>query len=169
MYSTDSFLHFPHLITLIFPQLGHGNFVEFFTVDMSVLHELQTSFSIEVFKYTGFLYVLMKQAIVMRDDLKISIGKTCAQAAHASLGSALESKKEWFDKWKSQGQKKVVLKANLKTIKELNKKAKSSGISSKIIRDAGLTEIIPGTITAIGIGPAPEKQIDKLIGSLPLL
>ncbi len=153
----------------MFVQFGHGNVVEFFTTDISVLHDVQTSFSIEVFKYTGFLYVSMKQAIVIRENLGLSIGKTCAQAAHASLGSALEAKKEWFEKWKSQGQKKIVLKANLKTIKELKKKASSAGIPNKIIRDAGLTEILPGTITGIGIGPAPEKQVDKLIGSLPLL
>ena len=165
----DSFLHFPHRTIFTFPQLGHGNLVEFFTVEMSVLHELQINFSIEVFKYVGFLYVLMKQAIVIRENLGLSIGKTCAQAAHASLGSALEAKKEWFEKWKSQGQKKIVLRADLKTIKELKKKASSAGIPNKIIRDAGLTEILPGTITGVGIGPAPEKQVDKLVGSLPLL
>lgn len=133
---------------------------------------MQISFSIEVFKYTGFLYVLMKQAIVIRDNLKLSMGKMCAQAAHASLSSAMismDKKNDWFKKWKNQGQKKIVLKANLKMIKEIKKKANSSGIPNKIIRDAGLTEILPGTITGIGIGPAPEKQIDKLIGSLPLL
>ncbi len=136
------------------------------------MHDVQISFSIEVFKYTGFLYVLMKQAIVIRDNLKLSMGKMCAQAAHASLSSAMismDKKNDWFKKWKNQGQKKIVLKANLKMIKEIKKKANSSGIPNKIIRDAGLTEILPGTITGIGIGPAPEKQIDKLIGSLPLL
>ncbi len=133
---------------------------------------MQTDFSIEDFKYTGFLYVLMKQAIVIRENLGLSIGKTCAQAAHASLSSAfiaMNKKDNWFEKWKSQGQKKIVVKSDLKKIKEIEKKAKSSGIPHKVIRDAGLTEILPGTITSIGIGPAPEKQIDKLIGSLPLL
>lgn len=115
----------------------------------------------------------MKQAIVVRNDLYLSTGKLAVQAAHASVSAALiakTKKKEWFNEWFESGQKKVVLKVeDLKSLKELKKKADSLGIPNELIKDAGLTEIMPGTITCLGLGPAPEEKIDKVVGSLPLL
>jgi len=35
--------------------------------------------------------------------------------------------------------------------------------------DRGLTEIDPGTITCIGIGPDEERVLDKITGNLKLL
>ena len=56
-----------------------------------------------------------KQAIVVRNDLKMQKGKVAAQVAHASLTSAEQTKKdrpELFRKWWESGQKKVVLKVD---------------------------------------------------------
>jgi len=115
----------------------------------------------------------MKQCIVVRTDLGMSIGKTCAQVAHASLEAAEIARKEkpdWYEKWKKEGQKKIVLAVdNLNKLLELEKKAKILGIPSALITDMGLTEIPPGTITVLGLGPAPDEIIDKITGSLPLL
>ncbi|MEM1676978.1 MAG: peptidyl-tRNA hydrolase [Nitrososphaerota archaeon] len=47
--------------------------------------------------------------------------------------------------------------------------AKNMNLPVAIIEDAGLTELEPGTSTAVGIGPAPAKEIDKITGSIPLL
>ncbi|GAH46165.1 unnamed protein product, partial [marine sediment metagenome] len=38
-----------------------------------------------------------------------------------------------------------------------------------LVRDAGLTQLAPGTTTALGIGPISSKDIDKITGDLPLL
>jgi len=37
------------------------------------------------------------------------------------------------------------------------------------VTDAGHTQIAPGTMTCISIGPAPEEKIDKITGDLKLL
>ena len=116
---------------------------------------------------------MSKQAIVMRTDLELSSGKLAAQSSHAAVSSALlvkTKKKNWFNDWFESGQKKVVLKVkSLDELKQIKKRADSLGIPNALIRDAGFTEIVPGTITCIGIGPAPDDKIDKVVGSLPLL
>lgn len=112
----------------------------------------------------------MKQVIVVRTDIRMSKGKLAAQCCHASVSSVLKSGKKEIKKWESEGQKKVVLKAkNAEHLIELKKKADSYGLKNSLVSDAGLTELTPGTITALGIGPDEEKKIDKITGSLPLL
>ncbi len=114
-----------------------------------------------------------KQSIVVRDDIKMSKGKIAAQAAHAAVTAAELARKthpEWYKKWLEEGQKKVVLKVSSeKELLELYEKAKKRNLPTAIIRDMGLTEIPPGTITAIAIGPAPEKLVDDVTGHLLLL
>ncbi|MHA1596970.1 MAG: peptidyl-tRNA hydrolase Pth2 [Candidatus Asgardarchaeia archaeon] len=114
-----------------------------------------------------------KQVIVVREDIKMSVGKVAAQVAHAAVSSAFKTyriKRDWFEKWFEEGQKKVVLKVKkLEDLLKLSNEVESSGIPSSLIKDMGLTEIPPGTITALGIGPAPSKILDKFTGSLPLL
>jgi PTH2 family peptidyl-tRNA hydrolase len=114
-----------------------------------------------------------KQAIVVRQDLGMSKGKTAAQAAHASISSFLvarERRPEWCQAWLAEGQKKVILKVtSADDLLELKRKAEVERIPNAIIADAGLTELEPGTITCLGLGPAPNAVIDKVTGSLRLL
>ena len=64
----------------------------------------------------------------------------------------------------------MVLKANdERTLHELKVIAEQNGISSSLIQDAGMTEIPPGTITALGLGPAKTEDLDKITGTLTLL
>ena len=114
-----------------------------------------------------------KQVIVVRADLKMGKGKTCAQVAHASISSAekaMKFERDWYEAWIREGQKKVVVKVqNERELFELYEMAKGQGLPCYIVNDAGLTQLAPGTTTTLGIGPAPEELIDKLTGDLKLL
>jgi PTH2 family peptidyl-tRNA hydrolase len=113
---------------------------------------------------------MYKQVIVLRRDLEISEGKKCVQSAHASLGAYEKADEEIIKKWNSEGQKKVVLEVDSeKDILELFKKAKKEKIPCFLVKDAGLTEVEPGTITALGLGPEEEEKLDKITGGLRLL
>ena len=114
-----------------------------------------------------------KQVILVREDLAMSKGKTCAQVAHASLGSAeiaMEKCKSWYNAWKKEGQKKVVLKVkDEEEMRYYYEMAKKDMLPCYLVIDAGLTELPPHTPTALGIGPAPNEKIDRLTGKLKLL
>jgi len=113
-----------------------------------------------------------KQVIILRSDLKMSCGKAAAQACHASLTASEEARRRrpsWWKAWMREGQRKIVLRVDSEEeLLEKETEAKESGIPSALISDMGLTELPPGTITALGIGPAPERLIDKITGNLPL-
>ena len=114
-----------------------------------------------------------KLAVAVRNDLKLSKGKTAVQVAHASVICALKAKKEnrkWFKSWYNEGQRKIVVKAeNLEMLYELKSIAESKKLTTAIVEDAGLTEVPSGTITCLGIGPGPENIVDDVTGKLALL
>jgi PTH2 family peptidyl-tRNA hydrolase len=115
-----------------------------------------------------------KQVIVIRTDLNMKVGKKCAQACHASLSAAEVSKSkniETYRNWKRQsGQRKIVLKIDSEeAIKKLYHDVMDAGIGAFLVQDAGLTQLEPGTITALGIGPDTSVKIDKFCGDLKLL
>jgi PTH2 family peptidyl-tRNA hydrolase len=112
----------------------------------------------------------MKQAIVVRTDLKMGKGKIASQCAHASIAAFLKAKTRDRRKWVKEGMKKIVLKAfSSKELVKLYKRAKRMKLPCELIIDKGLTQIEPGTITALGIGPADEKKVDKITSRLKLL
>jgi len=113
-----------------------------------------------------------KQVIVVRAELNLSRGKWCAQAAHASVmatESARRHHRSWYKRWLEEGQRKVVLQvASLEGLRRLKAMADRGGMPSATVEDYGLTEVAPGTVTCIGIGPAPSGLVDKVTGSLAL-
>ncbi len=113
---------------------------------------------------------MLKQVIVVREDLKMSPGKMAAQVAHASLGAYRNAKKSNIIMWRLSGEKKVVVMCkDLEELKEIMKKAKAQRINTYLVQDAGLTELPKGTITCLGLGPVKEEIINKVTGHLKLL
>ena len=97
-------------------------------------------------------------------------GKLSAQVAHASLDAAYSANQEMVSKWRGNGAKKVVLKVlDRKELLEYIRKAKRRNLTTTIIKDAGRTFLLPGTISCGAIGPAEEDEIDKVISELRLL
>ena len=111
----------------------------------------------------------MKQAILVRSDIKMTPGKLAAQVAHASLSAYLKTDNADQRLWKSEGQTKIVLKVSdesvLFTLKEL---AKRNNIPTALIRDAGRTQLEPGTITSLGVGPANDSDVDNIVRDFSL-
>lgn len=113
---------------------------------------------------------MYKQVIVVRKDLKLGVGKTASQVAHAAIGSMKNVNADAVNEWESEGSKKVVLKVNnLKELKEIENKLKKIKVPYFLVKDAGLTQLKAGTVTALGIGPVDEKEIDRITGNLKLL
>lgn len=111
----------------------------------------------------------MKQVMAVRTDLGMGIGKIAAQVAHASLMAYEEASQRARSSWKGQGQKKVVVKVDGESqLLELADKARAAGLPYAVVRDAGHTQLDPGTLTTLGIGPADEETIDRITGDLSL-
>jgi peptidyl-tRNA hydrolase, PTH2 family len=116
----------------------------------------------------------IKQVIVVRSDLKMGKGKVAAQVAHAALDAAETARlkrPKWYDSWRAQGQAKVVVKTEggEQALEELEKQARSLSLPVSLIHDKGLTQLEPGTMTCLGVGPGPSGDIDKVTGKLKLL
>jgi len=114
-----------------------------------------------------------KQVIVVRTDLGMGRGKVAVQVAHASVTASEQvrtSHRSWWKVWFDEGQCKVAVKVRSEQeLFDLERKAKRLGLPTAIVQDRGLTQIAPGTITCLGIGPGPSGLVDEVTGLLPLL
>lgn len=114
-----------------------------------------------------------KLVVAVRHDLGLSKGKIAVQVAHAAVSCTLAAQKTYpktMEGWLREGQKKVVVKVpGLKEIYQLERMARESDIIHKIITDAGRTEVEPGTITCLGLGPEKDSILDDITGELSLM
>jgi len=114
-----------------------------------------------------------KMVMVIRTDLKMSKGKMIVQACHAAVESSEVAKREnreIWKKWRNGSSKKVALRIeSLEALLELYNNTLQLKVSCALIKDAGLTELPPGTTTALGIGPDKSEVIDKITGQLQLI
>ncbi|HVL87267.1 MAG TPA: peptidyl-tRNA hydrolase Pth2 [Candidatus Thermoplasmatota archaeon] len=110
--------------------------------------------------------------VVVRKDLRLGPGKLAVQVAHAAVSlSELNNRRgrPEYKAWLREGQKKVVVKAeNERHLFEIREAAERMGFPTVVVQDAGLTQVEPGTVTCVGIGPDRDSEMDKLTGDLPL-
>ncbi len=108
--------------------------------------------------------------LVARKDLKLSTGKLAIQCAHAAASCALmavKNEKRLFERWKNNGARKICLQVeDLQSLHTVAGQAQSANLITYIVKDAGHTEIPPGTVTVLGIGPGPRRSIDAIVRDL---
>ena len=114
-----------------------------------------------------------KVVLVVREELRLTPGKVAVQVAHAAVMLYQQAERrhaEALAAWLAGGQKKIAVAApTLADLETLQREARARGIPTVFVEDAGLTEVPPGTRTVLGIGPAPEVEVDRVTGALPLL
>ncbi len=114
-----------------------------------------------------------KQVIAVRTDLHMSKGKLAVQVAHGAVSAAERARITRTDVWRAwlrEGQRKIAVRvSSAEELLELRRLAVIHRLPHALIQDAGLTELPPGTLTVIGIGPAPEEEVDRVTGDLKLL
>ena len=93
-----------------------------------------------------------------------------AQCAHAAvIGVVSSPNREIVNHWLASGQKKIVLRLDsLEQMHELESRAKSAGISTGIVHDAGKTQVAPMSETVLVIGPHNSSEMDAITGKLKL-
>jgi peptidyl-tRNA hydrolase, PTH2 family len=103
----------------------------------------------------------------------MSAGKKVAQGCHAAV-TAVEYARKYtpsvLQAWGKEGQKKIALKVKTEEeLLEVYQSAKNMDLPCSLIQDAGLTQLEPGTKTAVAIGPAESGEIDRITSNLKLL
>lgn len=113
-----------------------------------------------------------KQAIILRKDIGMSAGKAIAQGAHVAVDVAISvfiNNHDVYHAWWLEGHAKIALRVNSEQeLLELEKFADSMNVPCKIVRDFGLTQLEPNTLTAIAIGPDTREKIDEITKNLKL-
>lgn len=113
-----------------------------------------------------------KMVLVVRKDLNMSVGKVASQCSHAAIAiykRLLAGNPNLLADWEREGQKKVVVYCNSEAeLNELEKKAVSISVPCQTIRDAGRTEIAPGSKTILAV-LGPDYIVDQVTGGLHLL
>jgi peptidyl-tRNA hydrolase, PTH2 family len=112
----------------------------------------------------------MKQVLVVNSALALPPGKMAAQVAHASIAAFLIAEAAAKRQWLDVGMPKIVLDGGTEAqLDLLLRRAQEADLPAYLVRDAGRTVIPEGTVTCLGIGPAPVEKIDSLTRALALL
>ena len=94
-------------------------------------------------------------------------GKAAAQCCHATLSAYKQARRkcpEALRAWECNGQPKVTVKCdNEDDLMLLLTQARSLGLVSAVIADAGRTQIAPGSKTVLAVGPGPGAMVDQVI------
>lgn len=115
------------------------------------------------------LYKLSSKTGEMK-TVKMSAGKAAAQCSHATLGAyrrGMRLSPNAVRAWLRIGQMKITLKCpSVDELLQLEEACAAAGLNTYLIRDAGHTEIEPGSRTVLAVGPAPASAIDPICGHL---
>jgi peptidyl-tRNA hydrolase len=112
----------------------------------------------------------MKQVIVVNRSLALPKGKLAAQVAHAAVGAFIAATEQSQVAWLQIGMPKIVVyAADADALIQLEARAREQQIPACLVHDAGRTVLPAGTITCLGLGPAPAERIDQLTGELLLV
>ena len=84
----------------------------------------------------------------------------------STISKSLKISKKFQFFWKTINSIKVPDESEMETIKAV---AMSLNLNYCVIKDAGRTQIAPGSKTVLAIGPGPQSAIDKCTGHLKLL
>lgn len=102
-------------------------------------------------------------AIILRQDVHMGKGKFSTQAAHAAVSLFMEKNVNWnldenpFEIWTIKGE------VNLNTTYSL---FDSMNVQCVQIRDAGKTQLTPGTKTAVGVGSINVALFDSVMAKV---
>ena len=126
---------------------------------------------------------IVKQAIVVRKDLKMKPGKIGAQVSHASqefiwqqgtghgLGhyfNAVLSDEQI--RWRQTGHRKILLAVNSEEeLFAVRDAALAAGLTVHVVCDEGLTQLEPNTNTCLAIGPHFATRLEPITQGLKLL
>ncbi|KAI9558504.1 hypothetical protein GHT06_015292 [Daphnia sinensis] len=114
-----------------------------------------------------------KLLLVVRNDLKMGKGKIAAQCSHAAVAAykqILHKDPEMLKWWENYGQPKIVVKVDSEEeLLSIATISRSKGLLTSVVRDAGRTQIAPGSKTVLAIGPATTEAIDEVTCHLKLL
>ena len=109
-------------------------------------------------------------AFLCRVDLQLSPGKLAVQCAHAAVASLQQAKKthsRMVQRWQEASSRKVCLAVEDENETEhFLQLVQEASLPFAMIGDAGLTEVAPGTVTVLGVGPGPKHTMDSLFRSL---
>ena len=117
--------------------------------------------------------------LIVNESLSMSVGKTAAQVGHAvnmlcEVVFGLSKKKNLtiselhivnnYSAWANRMYRKVVLRCKDKQWESIKQET-----DYVLVRDAGLTEISPGSETVIGLFPMLKSQAPNIIKKLQVL
>lgn len=113
----------------------------------------------------------LKMYIIVDKDLEISKSKLAGQVGHASMrylySKIISNNMGKIDKYMEK-EKKIILRGTLNQLLKLEQDNDENNLGYAVIRDRGITELEPNTLTCICVGISGIDDVPKLVNKLQL-